>query len=255
MKGEPAKVSYADISDPKATDSERSKDDSEYLELEGVGSCFNCARTHPSKLAEMKSLGQLEGNDPWGAMRTPLPAAAGSSKQTRPQEARALEDIAASPGPKAESIGIPLDEIDEMDDEYAPKQYQGKGKGRLGEPAKIETILSSASRDVHEPDSSDDEDEAHASEQEGYPRGRPAMKKSESSRESSTESIGRKSRSPTSEAHSIDSKNCSPIKTSTSGRRSRQVHTDDEEEELMHRKTAHGVSESESDDEDGIRRL
>ena len=113
---------HKDVSNPVILDLEReSADDQEWLELEERGSCHACCEANPRLLAAMKASGELDHEDPWGAMDARPEVAAGSSSNRAgagilpPHPA--LREPSRSPSP---------DQI--------PTLTKGKGKGRAGKP-------------------------------------------------------------------------------------------------------------------------
>lgn len=104
----------------------------EWTDLEEPGNCNNCSILHPSVLAEKRARGELDCDDPYGALKPEnlKPAAGGSAN--------------AAAGPKHPAFNIPDDEEDDDGGHFVPTRSpspdqiltitRGKGKGRASKP-------------------------------------------------------------------------------------------------------------------------
>ena len=101
-----------------------SAEDPEWIDHEERGSCHGCCEAPPRVLAAMKASGELDQEDPWGAMGARLDAAAGSSNRAGsgvlpPPPAFDDEEDGHSRSPSPDML---------------PVLTKGKGKGRASVP-------------------------------------------------------------------------------------------------------------------------
>ncbi|KAG7006335.1 mitochondrial intermediate peptidase [Physcia stellaris] len=103
--------------------------DPEWLDEDEPGYCFKCSELHPSVYAELRARGELDGDDPHGALNPKKlePAAGGSAN--------------AAAGPKHPAFDIPDDDDGEHfvrtrspSPDQIPTLTRGKGKGRASKP-------------------------------------------------------------------------------------------------------------------------
>ena len=155
-----------DYDSPKELAIERfSASDPIWLDVEEQGSCHGCCKTPDSLLKTMRANGDLDGEDPWGALQKPAMAAAGGSGSA---------NVHAKPY-GADFVGqYPAYEDEEEEEEYIPPTrasspdqiatLKKKGKGRAGKPEETYTSrFGPVEQDSeHEgPTHSGDEDEEH----------------------------------------------------------------------------------------------
>ena len=161
-------VTNVDYDSPKELDIERfSADDPIWLDVEEQGSCHGCCKTPDSLLKSMRANGDLDGEDPWGALEKPAMAAAGGSRS-------GSSNANVHAKPYGGDIVDKLPAFDEEEEEYIPPTRHSspdhlptltkKGKGRAGRPEETYTSrFGPAEPDSeHEgPTHSGDEDEEH----------------------------------------------------------------------------------------------
>lgn len=70
---------WIDFDSPTYTSVERQGSPEEWLVVEDRGRCWGCSQTNPAVLADMKLCGELDVEDPFGALEREPPADAGSS--------------------------------------------------------------------------------------------------------------------------------------------------------------------------------
>ncbi|KAL8872799.1 MAG: hypothetical protein Q9174_001630 [Haloplaca sp. 1 TL-2023] len=166
-------------SHPRPSDIEREADWPEYMPVEGIGHCFKCSAAPQYVIDDMKQNGEYEKEDPWGAMTEEDPGT-GSSHDAAPHSLEAIargmtmmestqqsmEHARRSPpsSPEIEAVGH------DSDEEY--DKGPTKGKGRLGEPVRVQhpAAASDSDEDEGEDEKEDeeleDEDEEEDSEDE-----------------------------------------------------------------------------------------
>ena len=160
-----------DYDSPKELDIERfAANDPIWLDHEEQGSCHGCCKTPDSLLKAMRANGELDGEDPWGALDKPVTAAAGGSGSSNAHAKPYGGDLGGRHPALASS---PYDE----EEEYVPPTRSSspdqpatltkKGKGRAGRPEETYTSRFGPAEPVetdseHEgPTHSGDEDEEH----------------------------------------------------------------------------------------------
>lgn len=126
-----------DYDSPRELDIKRVSDEEPiWIDTPERGQCHGCSQTPNSILAAMRENGELDGDDPWGAMGKPTAVAAGGSGSNAQVQAHDFGgDLGKHPGLQAydeeESYKIVSRPVSP---DQLPTITKGKGKGRVGKP-------------------------------------------------------------------------------------------------------------------------